>query len=372
MQLSKQQFNKLSKADKAMLLSQNLNSKRKIPNRPKKSFKKANNLQRNGVQASVAAAYATRSVGKPPLIRATRDTCNIKHREFLSNVTGSVAFAISNTLALNPGLPATFPWLSLQAQGWEEYRFRSLKICYLTRTGSTTPGSVLIAPDYDSSDGPPLSEQIMSSYAQVVEDAPWKDIECVLKPPSMNNNVRHFVRTGPLAANQDIKLYDIANLFVGVVDGTAVAWGKLWIEYDIDFYIPQLPSGGASLALGGLVNGADTMTAVNPLGLNPVVDPSAQGFTVNNASTVTFSVPGTYLFNFDVVGTVITDLSLTIGGGGTFIAAFKEVIETGALNAVKTIALSTVIGTTVICAATATTITGSKLQIASAPSGSFS
>jgi len=55
---------------------------------------------------------------------------------------------------------------------------------------------------------------------------------------------KKFVRTAGLAANLDVKTYDAGTLFVGTIDGTAVNWGKLWVEYDITLYTPQLQPQG--------------------------------------------------------------------------------------------------------------------------------
>lgn len=81
----------------------------------------------------------------------------------------------------------------------------------------------------------------MTTYRACREDAPWKDICMPLDTRDLNDlGPRKFVRVGGLQANQDIKLYDSGNIFIGTVDGTAVAWGKLWIEYDVVLFTPYL------------------------------------------------------------------------------------------------------------------------------------
>lgn len=227
----------------------NSNQKRKQQNNPNRPQQGKNGGSRKK-QASVAAAYATGTLGSSPKVKSTRDHCNIVHREFLGNVSGSVLFTILLTLAINPGIAATFPWLSIQAQCWEQYRFKKLRFHYLTRTGSNTAGSVLMSPDYDASDAAPSNEVVQSTYEGTAEDAPWKDIILTLKTNLMSGTTqRKFVRTGALLPNQDIKLYDAATVFISTVDASApAAWGKLWVEYDVDLFIPQLPPTGPSIA----------------------------------------------------------------------------------------------------------------------------
>lgn len=195
--------------------------------------------------SEVAAAYASGQRSSAPKITATRDQSRIVHRELVTSVIGSTAFAVLSTYALNPGMSNLFNWLSTQAVGWEKYRFNKLCFKYYTRTGSGTPGSCMLAPDYDPADAAPASEVIASAYQSVAEDAPWKNIVCELDPKRFGGE--KFIRTGPLAPNLDIKTYDSGQLFLCTVDGTAVPWGKLWVEYDVTLMAPALPASGGAL-----------------------------------------------------------------------------------------------------------------------------
>jgi len=224
-----------------------------------------------GEQAFVAAAYATsQRTGQAQIFRNGVDSCRIIHRELVASIAGTSAFTVAQALALNPGLAASFPWLSNEAAGWEKYKFNSLKFEYFTRTGSNVPGSMMLAPDYDASDAAPVSEVSASAYEDTEEDAPWKDICCVLKASELMGDMKErFVRTGTLAANQDIKTYDCGNLFVCTVDGTAVNWGKLWVEYDVTLITPHVPPGGFQ-ASGTLTAGGGSIAAATPFGAAPV------------------------------------------------------------------------------------------------------
>lgn len=238
--------------------AKNQSGKRQAANPP--SGQPALKKRKVGKQASAAAAYASPNVGASPSVKQGRDSVVVRHREFVTNVTGSVNYTVANTLPLNPGMAATFPWLSVIAQNYESYRFRSLKFEYKTRTGTSVPGSALLAIDPDSSDSAPATEQAMSTFSRMIEDAPWKDI-CLTADVAALHNIgpRKYVRTTVLAANQDIKLYDAGNMYVATVDGTAVAWGKLWVEYEVEFFTPQtVPAGLSSAATITNVAGTGT------------------------------------------------------------------------------------------------------------------
>jgi hypothetical protein len=318
------------------------------------------------------AAYATRSQGLAPRITMSRDggSCRIRHKEFITSITGSTAFAVPTSISVNPGLAASFPWLSSVANSWEEYKFHKLDMIYLTRTGTNVPGSLLMSPDYDAADAAPSSEVVASAYQDSAEDAPWKDNVCRLKASSLQGtNPRRITRSGPLAANLDIKMYDAAVIHICTIDGTAVNWGKIWVEYDVELFIPQLPSAGPC-PLGGQIDGANTMTAANPFGVAPVVDPTAAGITMNTASVLTFLATGTYLVVFSYSGTVISATSNV--GTNVTVTSNLTTINAAALACTGTfVAVVTQPGGTVAMTATATTITASEVKVGSAPTDSL-
>jgi len=381
MQLSKQQFNKLPKQEQVRLMNLKQNQQSKKP-KPKKGKGRMaiqgggggmGGIQRplTGKQISAAAAYSTGQSSRAPIISMTRDQCRIRHRELLASVTGSTAFTVALSLGINPGLSASFPWLSVMAQAWEEYEFTSLRFCYYTRTGTNIPGSVMMAIDYDAADAAPASEQIASSYEGVVEDAPWKDICCTARKLSMTGPLKkHYTRNSALAANLDIKTYDVGNFFLMTVDGTSVPWGKLWVEYDVVFTLPQLPPNGVG-PVGGKISSGGTLSAANPFGDAPTVDPQANGISISNNSIVTFANAGTYLVVMNLGGTVITNVTATLGSNVTTVNT-NQVVNTAATALIYWVVYSVALGgSTVTFAATATTVTSNFLFVGQGPTASY-
>jgi hypothetical protein len=246
----------------------------------------------------------------------------------------------------------TFPWLSIQSQAWERYRFNSLKFEYFTRTGSGTPGSVMLVPDYDPADSAPISEQVASSYEDVVEDAPWKDMCCSLKPSSLHAlGPSKFIRSGTLLANLDIKTYDSGNLFVCTVDGTAVNWGKLWVEYDVTLMTPQLHPAGSSLLSAQHITCTAATTASNFN--NQVTQPGSTPIVTIIGNVMTFDVAGRFL---------LTVISTANGGGAVTVTTtpattgqFLDILNTaassdngsGSLIVTQVMALDAVVGDTI-------------------------
>jgi len=270
---------------------------------------------------SGAAAYAVGIRQREPMIKGNYRSTRIQHKELIASIVGTTAFSIlpANTFALNPGLATSFPWLSTQAAGWEQYKFHKLKFCFLTRTSTATPGSCMLIPDYDAADSAPLTEQIASAYRDVVEEAPWIPEFCLsLDPKSMMEpGNRKFIRTGPLASNLDVKTYDSGVVYIATTDGTAVNWGKLWVEYDVEFFIPQLPPAGSVVAQTQVSTGASVNVSAI-FGTSPVYLYGAQNLFSVSANTLVFNLPGDYLVVFDNIGA--TPFSVP-AFSGTFAAA---------------------------------------------------
>lgn len=189
-------------------------------------------------QVAAASAYSTAQRTREPMIDRSARGMRIRHSELIRSVAGSVAFTATK-IVVNPGIAATFPWLAPQAVQWEQYRVHACQFRFVTRTGTSTVGSVLLAPDYDALDTTPTTEAQVSSYQDAVEDACWRDQCCKLRVDSMHPlGPRKYIRSAAVGA--DLKTYDVANLFLCTVEETGTdAIGKLWVDYDIEFFVPQ-------------------------------------------------------------------------------------------------------------------------------------
>lgn len=339
---------------------------------------KKNNGMSNGAkrQVSVASAYSSQQLGKSAQVKQGKDSINIVHREFIGNVSGAASsiFTANSVIAVNPGMIETFPWLATIAQNWESYMFKKCRICYFTRTGSTTVGSVIIAPDYDAADSAPSSEQVMTSYADVVEDVPWKDISCNLRASAMHpEGKRKMIRTSALGSNLDIKTYDVANVYVNSVDSAAAAsWGKLWIEYEVTLFTPQASSGLPVGISGGRLSGLTAMTGALPFGTGGSFDASAMGLSYSGTTgMITFEKVGTYIMVLNIIGTTISAFPAATLSGATSLTTGSS-IDTGGATAKYFLAINvTTSNATCILTATAATVTATGLYVGCAPVSSL-
>jgi hypothetical protein len=321
-------------------------------------------------QKSLAAAYATGSVGRSPKISANAKVSVISQRELVDNVHGNGnSFTVHDSYPINPGMSKTFPWLSTQAVGWEKYRFKKIRFLYLTRSGATDKGSIILSIDHDAADLPPASEQIACSYLGAAEDVVWKDISASVRCPSEFR----YVRTQALGANLDIKTYDVGTLYMCSAGCSADStFGKLFVEYEVEFTIPQLPAGPANV--GGSVQGGGTMNAANPYGTVPVPNVNSAGINLSTNSLLTLQRAGTYLLNQTLQGTGITN-----AGSPNIVDGVATIANTGVINAGSTFAdvkseITVATAPAVINLANAlaaTTVTSAHLDVGLAPNGSL-
>jgi len=275
-----------------MKQKQNKNKKGKSPQ--KKNSKKPK-------ENSVAAAYASDGLTSQPQITRGTDKIIIRHREFVGKVLGSVYWAITKRFTLNPGLPESFPWLSIQAQGWERYRFRRLAYRYITRVGSQTAGSVMMVPEYDVSDGDPVSEEVACSYQNAMEFVAWRDTVCHLDVKALNavSPGGKFIRANALAEGVDLTLYDSGRMLFGASD-TAVGsagsqLGKIWVEYEVELITPQMRPGGFVYPLFYSLRCISNQSSIKNTGINEQ-SPSGDDLPVTIVDNViTFRRGGKYL-----------------------------------------------------------------------------
>lgn len=307
---------------------------------------------------------------KPPVFRSrTARSTRITHRELIAQVSGTVAFTATQ-FAINPGMSSTFPWLSTQASSWEQYKFHRLAFCYESRCSSATNGTCILAPDYDAADTTPTSEVIASSYADTTEAVPWTTkFSCALNPNSMLGLApRKYVRTEGLADNLDVKTYDSGNMYLCTTDGTATNWGKLYVEYDVELFVPQLNPTGSLQVDAYHSQNMGAVTTASPFGvpLGPLTGSDPLLFTTSG-SVITFLKSGTFFVSIGWLAAVATPaIPTTTGAFRTQygqIADGYNVYGSGSTFACVNILVSIVAGQTLTTACTLTAGTSCEIVI---------
>lgn len=171
------------------------------------------------------------------------------HREFISDVTGSVEFK-NTSYSINPGLPRSFPWLSLMGDHFEEYEMKGLVFEYRPSSGSAVSstssalGVVVMATDYDPVNDPFPNKQVMESYEFSNSTVPFNGcmhpVECARGRNVMDN--LYLRKDDTELVDQDRRFYDMGNFQIATVGmQSSYVVGELWVSYDCIFKKPRLP-----------------------------------------------------------------------------------------------------------------------------------
>lgn len=210
-------------------------------------------------------------------------------------MAGVVAFGVVS-YAVNPGIAATFPWLSTLANRFESYKFKKLHFVYETEKSASTNGSVQGMIDYDASENPPATKIDFMSSANAVRSAVWQEFRFNATPANLHKMVaERYTRSTTLPANLDIKTYDVGTFHFGssgCADTSSV--GELYVEYEVELLTPQIPvADTVEQTVFEYIIPAGTMVTTNVFGSAPTY--LGPAYATAETNTLTFSVPGTYI-----------------------------------------------------------------------------
>jgi len=179
----------------------------------------------------------------------------IRHKEFLGPITGSVNYTVQREFVINPGLSASFPWLSTIASAFQQYEIRGMMYHYIPTSGSAVSstssalGSVMIQTSYRSTEVAPASKVELLNEYWSNEVVPFETmvhpIEC---DPKENPFAVHYVRSGNISSGEPL-LYDVGRTYVAT-QGMQSAYivGDLWVTYEIVLKKPMVSSNVTTLA----------------------------------------------------------------------------------------------------------------------------
>lgn len=189
--------------------------------------------------------------GAPPSFVSDGSGFRVRHREYIRDIVSPGAAFNNYPLAINPGLPETFPWLSSIAANFEEYElhgllfeFRTLSAVAVSST-NTALGAVVLATNYDVYDPAFSNKQQMEAYEFSCSGPPCASllhpVECA---PRQTVNPLKYVRTnGTVPPSGDLRMYDMGLFQIATVGQQAQSSiGELWVTYDIKFLKPKLPA----------------------------------------------------------------------------------------------------------------------------------
>jgi len=317
--------------------------------------------------------------GSVPMMHKSQQSIVVRHREFVTSISGATDFTVRRSLILNPGIEGTFPWLSRIAANFQEYRIKGMVFHYIPSSGdavsSTNPalGTVMFQTSYRSTDTAPSTKlELLNEYwasENVPSQAFCHPIEC---DPKENPFNVQYIRTGALPGTDNQLMYDLGTTHIAVsgmqVDYKVV--GDVWVTYEVELKKPLISSNATALTnyYGAVFNSIAGKTFNG----DPLLVDSYSNFNVipvDNTITFPLGVTGIYQLSlvwypssyFSAFSGLNTTLPTVVGGvpmgyvsspyatypaiqsgnvGGSVIYAFRVAIEDPSTQCVITVASS--------------------------------
>lgn len=214
----------------------------------------------------------------PYFSRQGRRGVRVTDREYIGDVSAAAAGVFSNnSYPINPGMSATFPWLSTIANSFEEYEFLGLVFDFVSTSAaygggsSQALGAVALAVDYDPID-PPYSTMVQLQNAEGACSTRTSydlemGVECdrAERGPRVLYNRFTSVPVGATLMDYDWGNFQVATAGSPAAGATVV--GQLWASYDVVLYKKDLTSGvGGSVLDTAITKGTGTVAAATLFG----------------------------------------------------------------------------------------------------------
>jgi len=187
------------------------------------------------------------SAGDPPVLNNGIRSNVIRHREFITDLTGSTAFA-ATTYAINPGNPTLFPWLAAIAQSYEQYVFHGIVFEFKSTSASalnntnTALGTVIMATEYNVLGTPFTSKLSMENHEFTTSTRPSENMMHPIECDVTQTPTRVFYNRPNISlTNNDLRFVDMGNFCVATVGMQAASViGEIWCTYEVELLKPAL------------------------------------------------------------------------------------------------------------------------------------
>jgi len=274
--------------------------------------------------------------------------------EYIAEVNGSTSTTVPTvtTYAINPGQVATFPWLSKDALQWEKWGFVYMTFYYKPEVSEFnnqgSQGKVILACNYDATDGPPTTKAQLENLDPHVDGLPSHQMALAINPKHAQSRSL-YTRPGNLPGQADIRLYDAGNLFVATMgcNGTGVC-GELHVKYKVWYEVPIVSAYLTSAPVNNSVALFCSASAGEASGATGVVQTMAltqtltNGIGAVNAAGIITLLAGNYLIDASCAyvngGANIT--SAPVNNSVALFCSASAGEASGATGVVQTMALS--------------------------------
>lgn len=327
-----------------------------------KSRRRSSSVDRIERFAAPVSYGVVEHIAGPKIARSKNGDIRVAHREYLGEVTGQTAFT-SVQYRVQPGSSRTFPWLSSTARRFEKYRINNLRFCYETDCSTATAGTVMLIPDFDSTDNAPVTKSQALQYRSSARGAAWTKFTSDFKKEDLQALPQYYITGNAPPSGTDVKLYQVANMFLCVAGmaGAAVV-GELWVEYDISLITPD----NSSLSYDKSTGTVTSPSAAAPLGtaIGDTGVLSALDYTWLTGTTLVINEAWRGNVNWLLTGTVLTGATIT--GGTVGDALIADVLNSAATSELLFKFINVVPGDVLTFTSNATSLTASVVYFSAA------
>jgi len=186
---------------------------------------------------SSASAYGSNYTQAPGVFKEQKDGIKFSKTEYLAEVTSQAVFD-QLEYEINPGVAATFPFLSQLAKLFQEYIFVKLKFIVRPRVSTTSSCGLFQAVLTNVKTPAPTSVQEIMTITGATESVSYKPRSCNLSPADLQlTGPTRAVRTGALTNTENADLYDVGRYFLARSGGDITldddVVGDLYVSYTI-------------------------------------------------------------------------------------------------------------------------------------------
>jgi len=328
-----------------------LKARRSLPLRRSKGVR---NLTR--VLAPVSASYQRSNNGAKFNGRSTA-SIDVRHSELVDSVNNFTAFTLDIAAYIQPGtgVATPFTWLPGIASLYESYRVNRITFRYVPSCSTATDGAVLMGIDYDAADPNPVALTQLSSYQGSVRGSAWTALSLSYNLASSRVHGVNFYTRDADVPDTDIKTYDCGAFYLATYGASVnnAVIGELWVDYDITFITPHVPSD--TVIPGGFPGGSaklssipsiDTSSPFSKYGSLTVLGTPGFSFPVDPVTgkydRIEFTKAGDYVGNFYFQATSgsfgFTGPTMTTAvGSGTYTVITQQRVSTSLTSAVSVV-----------------------------------
>jgi hypothetical protein len=240
----------------------------------------------------------------PRVVNAKKGEATVvNHREYIGDLSSGTFVPDTTSTAfnmlryqINPGNSDLFPWLSSQADGYQEYEVHGMLVELVTEASEVSTnlsmGIMAMAAEYNPLAPSPVSklEMLELEYASSCKTSQTliMPIECARAYDGLTHLL---VDVNEDYDGTDARNFDLGAIFIASVGQPAenAKIAEIWVTYEMWFYKPRLPRGLSAASLHMQLSGC---SSADPLTDALVMPGSTEGFTVTNGDTLHFP-PGT-------------------------------------------------------------------------------